>query len=250
MCWSISSIVRLKTLTPPSSVGLSGCRASLRTSCGTWAKAGFCAQLRVVVGRAEDVGELGEDGVAVDALEGRREVAEVAPDDGPGVDVVLGPAGRDRGRGRRGRGAAGRPRPDGRGGGRRLAGGSPLGSGVRGGGLGVGATGVGPAGCAAPACSAASAGGDRPPPARRRRAGSRVGVSGHDRGAVRAGRPAAVRDPWTDGGGRAALEADGTSGRPAGRGRITLVAGGRGARPTCDAGASASPMAGGLHCGR
>ena len=77
------------------------------------------AQLGVAVGGAQDVGQLGEGGVAVDGLEGRREVADVASYDVAGVDVVLRPAGRDGfGRGARGsrRHARGGHRCRGRGG--------------------------------------------------------------------------------------------------------------------------------------
>ena len=125
ICWSMSSMVRSKTLTPPSTVGVSGLRASFRTSCGTCAKAGFCVQLRVVVFGAQDVGQLGVYGVAVDALEGRDEVAQVAPDGVASIDVVLGPARRDRATWRRrwccagGCRGARRTAGQGRGGGRR-----------------------------------------------------------------------------------------------------------------------------------
>ena len=57
---------------------------------------GLVLELRVRVGGAENLDELGERRVAVDVLEGRGEAADVAPDHRPGLDVVLGPAGRDR----------------------------------------------------------------------------------------------------------------------------------------------------------
>ena len=41
ICYSNASIVRSKTLTPPSIRGVRGLRASFSTSCGTWTKAGF-----------------------------------------------------------------------------------------------------------------------------------------------------------------------------------------------------------------
>ena len=66
-------------------------------------------ELGVVVGGAQDVGQLGEHLGRVDLREGGREVADVAADDVAGGDVVLGPAGRDArgGRGGGGRGRAG-----------------------------------------------------------------------------------------------------------------------------------------------
>ena len=68
-------------------------------------------ELGVVVGGAQDVDELGERRVAVDPLERRGEVADVAPDDRPGVEVVLRPAGRQRHRPRRPRSPTAPPRP-------------------------------------------------------------------------------------------------------------------------------------------
>ena len=61
---------------------------------------GLLRELRVVVGRAQDLRELREGRRAVDVLEGRRQVADVAADDVARLDVVLGPTGGDRADGR------------------------------------------------------------------------------------------------------------------------------------------------------
>ena len=52
-------------------------------------------ELRVRLGRPEDLDQLGERLGPVDALERGREVAHEPPDDVPRGDVVVGPAGRD-----------------------------------------------------------------------------------------------------------------------------------------------------------
>ena len=60
---------------------MSGCRQVVQDKLRHLDEGRLLAQLRVAVGGAEDVRQLGERGVAVDVLECRREVAEVASDD-------------------------------------------------------------------------------------------------------------------------------------------------------------------------
>ena len=66
MCWSISSIVSLKTLTPPSSSGLSGREDVVEGELGDLREGRLELELRVVVRGAQDVDELRERRVAVD----------------------------------------------------------------------------------------------------------------------------------------------------------------------------------------